>query len=643
MFQNNPLLIQLKKKLKIQNNFVEGIVKRKERGFGFLEINQQKSYFISPVQMKKVMHGDRIIATICNYKEREFANPKKLIEPFLNRFVGRIYKKNNFISIIPDNPFLNEVIPCNNINNVKYVFQDGDWAVAKMCSHPLRDNRNFCAEIIDFIVKANDQYAPWWVTLSRHNLEREAPNIDLGEMINENLKRKDLADLDFITIDNITTEDMDDALYVQELPNGNLKLTVAIADPTSYVPEGSQLDIVAAQRGFTNYLPGFNIPMLPRQLSDDICSLRPHIRRPVLACSVIITNEGKLLDINFFSAWIKSKAKLAYNEVSDWLENIGTWQPMNINIANQIRLLYRLCLIRIKWRKNYALIFQDRPDYKFLIGNRGEILEIISEKRRIANHIVEESMIVANICAGKILCEKLGFGIYNVHSGFDLANIEQAVAVLATHGIVVDAKTIATLEGFRSLRRQLDNQPTQFLNHRLRRFQSFAEISTKPGPHFGLGIENYATWTSPMRKFSDMVNHRLLKAIILGNKVACPDSTLIIKISERKRLNRMAEKDIGDWLYASYLSKFADTNHKFITEIIYLSRKGMRVKLLDNGAIAFIPYSFIHMVRDELICNQEHGTLKVKGKILYRVTDVINVMIDKVCLDTRVIVARPII
>ncbi|PPI88821.1 exoribonuclease II [Candidatus Pantoea edessiphila] len=643
MFQNNILLIQLKEKLRAKNNFVEGIVRSKGKDFGFLEVNSQKSYLIPKSQMKKVMHGDRIIATIKSNKDREFATPEKLVIPYLNRFVGRIYAKNNVILIMPDNPCLKELIPCKNIESLKYKFQNGDWAIAKMCAHPLKDKCGFHAELIDFVIKSNDHYAPWWVTLSRYNLERKPPTVDLIEMIDENLNRKDLVDLDFITIDSINTEDMDDALYIEELSDGNLHLIIAIADPTSYVSEGSELDTIAAQRCFTNYLPGFNIPMLPRQLSDNICSLRPNYRRPVLACSVMITNEGNLLNINFFAAWIKSKAKLAYNEVSDWLENIGTWKPTDVKIANQILLLYRLCLIRIKWRQNYALVFQGRPDYRFLIGDKGEVLEVIAEQRRIANHIIEEAMVLANICAGKILNERLGFGIYNVHLGFDLTNIQQAIAILAEHNIIVDAKTITTLDGFRLLRRQLDAQPTQFLNNRLRRFQAFAEISNKPGPHFGLGLENYATWTSPIRKFGDMINHRLLKAIIIGNKISCPDNSLIIKISERRRLNRIAERDISDWLYARYLLKFVGTNHKFITEIIYISRKGIKVRLLDNGALAFIPLSSIHLVRDEIICNYENGTLNVKDKFSFRVSDIIDTTITKVCVDTRTIFVRPII
>lgn len=302
-----------------------------------------------------------------------------------------------------------------------------------MRRHPLKGDRGFYAELTDFIVKADDHLAPWWVTLSRHNLEREAPDVSFGEMLDENLTREDLTALDFVTIDSASTQDMDDALFAEALDDGALRLTIAIADPTAYVPEGSQLDKLAAQRAFTNYLPGFNIPMLPRELSDDVCSLRPNVRRPALACRVTVAADGSLGDdVEFFAAWIESKAKLAYDDVSDWLENSGSWQPESEAIAEQIRLLHRLCLARSEWRQTHALVFKDRPDYRFLLGEKGEVLEIVAEPRRIANRIVEESMILANVCAAKVLRDRLGFGIYNVHAGFDATNAEQAAACWPT-------------------------------------------------------------------------------------------------------------------------------------------------------------------------------------------------------------------
>ncbi|PDO89911.1 exoribonuclease II [Kosakonia sacchari] len=644
MLQDNPLLAQLKQQLHSQTPRAEGVVKGTEKGFGFLEVDAQKSYFIPPPQMKKVMHGDKIIAVIHSDKDRESAEPEELVEPFLTRFVGKVQKKDDRLSIVPDHPLLKDAIPCRAARGVEHDFKEGDWAVAEMRRHPLKGDRGFYAELTQFITFAEDHFVPWWVTLARHNLEKEAPNGVATEMLDDGLQRVDLTALDFVTIDSASTEDMDDALYVTQTTEGELQLTVAIADPTAWIAEGSKLDEAAKIRAFTNYLPGFNIPMLPRELSDDLCSLRANEVRPALVCRMTLDADGAIKDnIEFFAATIESKAKLAYDDVSDWLENTGNWQPTNDAIAAQIRLLQRVSQLRAQWRQNHALVFKDRPDYRFVLGEKGEVLDIVAEPRRVANRIVEESMIAANICAARVLRDKLGFGIYNVHLGFDPANSEQLAAMLKTHGMHVDAEEVLTLEGFCKLRRELDAQPSGFLDSRIRRFQSFAEISVEPGPHFGLGLEAYATWTSPIRKYGDMINHRLLKAIIKGETPKRPQDDATVQMSERRRLNRMAERDVGDWLYARFLQNKAGTDTRFAAEIIDVSRGGMRVRLVDNGAVAFIPAPFIHAVRDELVCSQENGTVQIKGETVFKVTDVIDVTIAEVRMETRSVIARPVL
>ena len=605
MFQDNPLLAQLKQQLHSQTPRVEGVVKGTEKGFGFLEVDSQKSYFIPPPQMKKVMHGDRIIAVVHTEKERESAEPEELVEPFLTRFVGKVQKKDDRLSIVPDHPLLKDAIPCRAARGVEHDFKQGDWAVAEMRRHPLKGDRGFYAELTQ-------------------------------------LERRDLTPLEFVTIDSASTEDMDDALYVERADDGKLLLTVAIADPTAWIAEGSKLDNAAKIRAFTNYLPGFNIPMLPRELSDDLCSLRANEVRPVLACRMTLAADGAIEDnIEFFAATIESKAKLAYDDVSNWLENIGSWQPADDAIAQQIKLLQEVCQRRSEWRQTHALVFKDRPDYRFVLGEKGEVLDIVAEPRRIANRIVEESMIAANICAARVLRDNLGFGVYNVHTGFDPANTEQLAALLKTHDVHVDPQEVLTLDGFCKLRRELDAQPSGFLDSRIRRFQSFAEISTEPGPHFGLGLEAYATWTSPIRKYGDMINHRLLKAVIKGETIGRPQDDVTVQMAERRRLNRMAERDVADWLYARFLNDKAGTDTRYAAEIIDVSRGGMRVRLVDNGAVAFIPAPFLHAVRDELVCSQENGTVQIKGEVVYKVTDVIDVTIAEVRMETRSVIARP--
>ncbi|WP_166264954.1 exoribonuclease II [Providencia sp. M-27] len=645
MFQDNPLLAQLKQTLHAQTPRVEGLVKSTEKGFGFLEVDGQKSYFIPPPQMKKVMHGDRVVAAVHTDKDREFAEPEELVEPFLDRFVGKIQKKenDNRLFVIPDHPLLKDMISCRPVNGITHEFKRDDWVVAQMRRHPLKGDKTFYAEITEFITDGDDHFAPWWVTLRRHQLDRDEPQMVDSERDDQGIERVDLTHLHFTTIDSASTEDMDDALYVERIDNGDLKLYIAIADPTSYIPEGSELDKLALARGYTNYLPGFNIPMLPRKLSDDLCSLRPNERRPALVCIALIKEDGRIDDnIEFFSAWVESKTKLVYDEVSDWLENTGSWQPENDIDKQQILLLKEMADRRLQWRENNALVFKDRPDYRFVLDDSGNVVDIVTERRRSSNRIVEEAMITSNLCAAAVLKEKLGFGVFNVHMGFEPLQIDQVVQTLKDNGIETTAESLLTLEGFRQLRRQLDAQPTQFLDSRIRRYQTFAEVKADPGPHFGLGFDAYATWTSPIRKYTDIVNHRLIKSIIAGKPSADkPSEELSIKLAERRRANRMAERDVGDWLYSRYLKPFEGTDTKFPAEIIDITRGGVRVRLVDNGAVAFVPAPFIHSVRDEIQCSQETGNVLVKGEIAYQLNDIINVTINEVRMETRNIVARP--
>lgn len=643
MFQNNPLLAQLKQQLHANTPRVEGIVKATEKSFGFLEVDNQKSYFIPPPHMKKVMHGDHVSACIYTEKDRELAEPETLIERSLSRFVGRIQEKNGRLFIIPDHPSIKDIIPCKPEKSLSQKLVQGDWVVAEMTEHPLTGERGFQAKVTEYVTSGDDCLAPWWVTLSRHQLEREAPEWQPCEIQDDShLIRQDLTALDFVTIDNESTEDMDDALFVEQVDNDLLKLSIAIADPTAYVMQGSELDAIALKRAFTNYLPGFNIPMLPRELSDNLCSLRPDERRPALVCQVTISSDGTINeDVEFFCAWVMSKDKLDYSKVSDWLENTGTWQPKSPEIAHQIQLLNEVAKRRIGWRSINSLVFKERPDYRFILGDNGEVLDIRAEHRRVANRIVEEAMIVANICAARVLKEQLGYGIFNVHAGFDPAQADQAINTLQLNGAEFNKEDILTLEGFCRLRRFLDTQSTSYLDSRIRKYQTYAEMSTTPAPHFGLGLDGYATWTSPIRKYGDMVNHRLLKSIIYKTPSVPPDENVMKALTERRRFNRIAERDVSDWLYSRFLQDKAGTNNRYQAEVLDVSRGGMRIKLVENGAIAFIPAPFIHAVRDELVCSAETGSVLLKGETLYRQGDSLEVYISDVRMETRSIIAKP--
>ena len=654
MFQDNPLLAQLKQQIHDSKERVEGIVKSTDKAYGFLECDK-KSYFISPAAMKKVMHGDKISATIEKQGDKEQAEPEALIEPMLTRFIAKVrFNKDKKLQVLVDHPNINQPIGAAQSKAIKEELQEGDWVVATLKTHPLRDDRFFYAQITQFICHANDELAPWWVTLARHEQPREPVQGQDHYEMQDQETRENLTALHFVTIDSETTQDMDDALYIEPITsNGEQigwQLVVAIADPTAYISLNSQIEKDAKQRCFTNYLPGFNIPMLPRELSDELCSLKPHETRPALVCYIQTDLQGNIsAPAKFVLADVQSKDKLTYNQVSDYLEGKdNAWQPENQETAQQIHWLHQFTLTRTQWRKTHALLFKEKPDYSFVLAENGKVQEIKAEYRRIANQIVEESMIIANICAAQFLHENLQCGIFNTHSGFDKKFLENAhnflLANLANDENKAELQSryapenLATLNGYCQMRHDIEPIEGDYLEFRLRRFLTFAEFKAELAPHFGLGLKGYATWTSPIRKYSDMVNHRLIKAHLANRDFAKPEETVLARLQEARRQNRLVERDIADWLYCRYLADKVESKVEFEAEVQDVTRGGLRVMLLENGASMFIPASTLHDNREEITINNDEIAFYIKDQRQYKIGDLIRVQLNEVKENTRSIV-----
>lgn len=676
MFQNNPLLAQLKQQLHVETPQVEGQVRANEKGFGFLEIDSNTSHFLPPPQMKKVMHGDRITAYLRTENGREFAEVNTLVQPALTRFIARIKFNNGRLAIVPDHPQINlninaKLLPSvsehlKTLNN--YNLKDGDWVVANIVNRPISvitdtavsdtvvsgrtvtqakpKDSFFFAEISEFITHKDDPRAPWWVTLAEQDLPRTAPILESRTEIDakqqhifENIQ-EDWQAIPFFTIDSASTQDMDDALALEQLDDANIVLSVAIADPTAYILPGSELDEMAKTRGFTHYLPGFNVPMLPRELADEVCSLMPDQLRSALVCKMVIQPDGEISQYSFHYAKIKSQHKLVYDVISDYLELKTDWLPDDLILQKQLSLLAEVTQRRSKWRELNALLFGDKPDFRFVLDKQGEVVAIVKDERRIANKMVEEAMIAANICAANFLKTKLGYGLFNVHKGFDAENIDNVIQVLKTFDITSTAENLLTLNGFTEVKRQIEKCSNPLIDNKLRRFQTFADITTDPAPHYGLGLEGYATWTSPIRKYSDMINHRLIKSILLNQASEKPDNLICEHLLACRKTSRQAERFISSWLYAQYLEKHVEPQTQFTGEIIEILRSGLRIRLDENGAVGFMPASLIHANRDEITCSQELGTVEIKGTVSYKLGDLIPVMISEVRMDTRSVIIK---
>ncbi|BBF10628.1 exoribonuclease II [Haemophilus influenzae] len=656
MFQDNPLLAQLKQQIHDSKEQVEGVVKSTDKAYGFLECDK-KTYFIAPPSMKKVMHGDKIKATIEKQGDKEQAEPESLIEPMLTRFIAKVrFNKDKKLQVLVDHPNINQPIGTQQAKSVKEELQEGDWVVANLKNHPLRDDRFFYATINQFICRADDELAPWWVTLSRHEQSRyPVQGAEPYEMLDQKT-RENLTALHFVTIDSESTMDMDDALYIEPIAQNSTqtgwKLVVAIADPTAYIALDSQIEQEAKQRCFTNYLPGFNIPMLPRELSDELCSLIANETRPALVCYIETDLAGNITaKPHFVSAYVQSKAKLAYNKVSDYLEQAdNAWQPETPETAQQIHWLHQFTKARIQWRKTHSLLFKEKPDYAFVLAENGKVQEIKAEYRRIANQIVEEAMIIANICAAQFLHEQAKTGIFNTHSGFDKKFLENAhhflMANLANEQNQTElaerysVENLATLNGYCQMRHDIEPIESDYLELRLRRYLTFAEFKSELAPHFGLGLEGYATWTSPIRKYSDMVNHRLIKAVLAKQSYEKPQNDVLARLQEARRQNRLVERDIADWLYCRYLAPKVAENVEFNAEVQDVMRGGLRVQLLENGASMFIPASTLHNNKEEMQVNSDEIALYIKGERTYKIGDIVKVKLTEVKEATRSIVGE---
>lgn len=644
MLQNNSLLAQLKQQIRQQTPRVEGVIKATDRGFGFLETADGESYFVPPPAMKQVIHGDRVEAVLKEEGDKKSVEPETLLEAGLNRFVARVQKRDGRLAVIPDHPSINNVLKARIKRSLdEDSIDDGDWVVARLVRHPLKpDDNGFFTQIDELIIKADDPAVPWRVTLARHALEQTSPQAgDDWPLADEGLDREDLTATPFFTIDGEKTRDMDDALHVEALAEGGWRLSVAIADPTAYVAEGHAADLEAQIRAFTVYLPGQNVTMLPEVLADDLCSLKESEDRPALVCTLTIKADGSLGDYRFFAATMRSHARLIYDRVSDWLESQGDWAPDAV-IGEQLKALSAMTEARSGWRAEHALVFKDRPDYVFDLDDAGNVLGIRTEERRVANRMIEESMIAANACCADLLAAKVGHGIFNVHRAFEPEKADAALEFLATQQIAVEREALLELPRYRELKRALESRDDAWLDARLRRFQGFTSMSALPGPHFGLGLPAYATWTSPIRKYGDMVNHRLIKRVLKGEQAPAEASAALTEqLTERRKLNRMAERDVKDWLYVRYLTPAAKEQQIFDAEIVSINRGGMRVRLSANGATAFVPAPLIHSDRDKVAIDDKEGRVQIEGEERFKLGDTIRVALTEAREETRSLVARP--
>ena len=657
MFQNNPLLSQLKQQIQKNTPTRQGIVKATDRAYGFLETDKGKRFFIPPNEMKNVLHGDRIDVQIHENGDKSTAEPVKLKTSAIDVFVARLSIKSQTdnkikISLIPTNSLIKGFFRIQGAQKlVEQGYQDGDWIQVKLLNHPLDNNasnkgKGFLTEVLNKIADASDPFAYRLVSVATYALPNKAPELDHPWIvIDPELAREDLTKLPFFTIDGVNTQDMDDALYVETHENGWL-LTVAISDPAAFIEVDSAVDIEAKKRGFTHYLPNFNVPMLPRDLSDSLCSLKEGEKRATLCCRMHIALDGELIgEPVIFAAWIKSHFRLNYCDVSNFLESeesTSSWSP-SPQLAGLLQTLSKASLKRLEWRTKNNIVFKNQPDYTLKLNNKGEVYEILCEPRRTANRLVEESMIAANISVGAFLAKHIDAGVFNVHAGFATDRVKKAVDLFQKHNIETNTEALITLEGYTVARQQSTELNDCYLDHRLRKLLTYADTKNTPAPHFTMGVEHYATWTSPIRKYGDLVNHRLIKSILLEQDTPQVCANIGTELNEIRRSQRLAERDVNNLLYSQYLQKEIKSQWRFKAEIFDIIKAGIRVRLQENGATLFIPATLLTQNSDDakqLECNRELGQVMLAKQTELQLGDIIDVVLNNIKAETGQLIGK---
>ena len=371
-------------------------------------------------------------------------------------------------------------------------------------------------------------------------------------------KRKDLKKIDFVTIDGEDAKDFDDAVFCKE-HNDHFKLFVAIADVSHYVEINSSIDKEAKRRGTSSYFPGYVVPMLPEILSNDLCSLRPNEDKYVIVSEMIINKEGKIKSYKFYNATINSSARLTYDQVENFFKNKQN-NTINKNISENLNNLFKVytCLYNSR-KKRYAVDF-DTQEFSFLINKNNEIDGFKNNIRLESQKLIEECMIAANVSSSLFIKKNKFHSLYRVHDEPTIEKIEDASLALKSLGYKLNKNKIPSTKEINDIislsKKKLDNHLVTTI---ILRSLARAEYTPKNIGHFGLALKSYNHFTSPIRRYPDLIVHRVIKNII-EKKQKNYNLENLEKIglvsSDNERNSEAAERELQSILLCHYAKKF---------------------------------------------------------------------------------------
>ncbi len=509
---------------KVKAKKLTGIVKRHSDGYGFFipDDKLHPDVFIPQHHMKGVMTNDHIEVLVKSRrgKQRFYGSVSHIISRSTLYILGRLHLTESGTGFISD--FENQwgedlFISQENIKNAK----KDELVRVKILSYPLSED-GFLGQIENVIGQADDPQSDTLRCLYTHHIPThfskdtlsEADNLSETILPSKMKDRIDLRELPFITIDGTTAKDLDDAIYVKQENNG-FRLIVAIADVSYYVKPNTSLDKEAYLRGNSTYFPGFVTPMLPEKLSNGICSLSPHVDRLTFVADMRIDFSGQLKTSKFYESIIKSQKRCTYSEVQEVIDG----QSLNLSnkIIDVIQSARDLTKILMTKRFEKGSLDLEIPETEVRVDEFGNPIDFIRAKRIFSQRLIEELMLITNVAVAQLLTQSKAHGLYRVHEPPKQENIEWLNTYLHNLGCRHSLTSKRTLQ--KKINRALQDfkgtHQEQTLHILTLRTMHQAQYSPDNIGHFGLGFKDYTHFTSPIRRYPDLVVHRILKSLIL--------------------------------------------------------------------------------------------------------------------------------
>lgn len=628
-------------------DLIRGRVSGHRNGFGFvIPDDGSDDLFLSPREMRALMHGDRVLVRLAGIDRfgRKEASVVEILERNTRSIVGRFVKEGGACFVVPDHRRMHHdiIVPGENVDGAR----NGDIVVVEITDQPTfrREPIGRVTEVlgkhmapgmeIDVAIRAHGLPVDW-----PEEVEREAKRFPKKVPASAAEGRVDLRQLPLVTIDGADAKDFDDAVYCEPL-SGGWRLLVAIADVSAYVTPDSALDREARNRGNSVYFPGRVIPMLPEVLSNGLCSLNPEVDRLCMVCDMRISGAGKITRSTFYQAVMRSRARLTYDQVAAALVEGNKESRKSLkHVLPQLEALHALYQVLRRTRERRGAIELDTSETRIVFAEDRKIERIEPVIRNDAHRLIEECMISANVAAGRLIERHKFAALYRVHAAPSEEKLEDLRAYLDELGLRLAGGHNPSPKHFAKLLERVDQRADREVVHNMV-LRSLAQAVYHPKNigHFGLALPCYAHFTSPIRRYPDLIVHRAIKHITeKRSRRSYPyDLETMTLLGEHTSMAERraddATRDAITWLKCEYMmDKVGDTYQGVITAVTGF---GLFVLLTEVHVEGLVHVSALGGEYFHFDAERHRLSGERSGRV-FHVGDEIQVSVSRVDLDER--------